>query len=785
MKHLLFPAALIAAASANAQQGTLQGRLTGPDGAPVPAATVQLLNTGHQALSDANGRFVFRGVRPGTYTLVAGGGAYASILRSVEVREDGADVALSLPLVYRHLDEVVISSRRWEETLQRSPLSVTALSARKVEEYRLWNAGELSAFAPNLYTADPGDQRNVTSLRGIVTTSYDPAVATYVDGVNQFGLDTYIPQLFDVERIEVLRGPQGTLYGRNAMGGVIHIITKRPGTTPDGMAEVSVGNYGRQRYSLSYRTPISRKLFIGGAGLFDKTDGYYTNTVGNSKYDRQSSAAANWYLRYEPAAGWSITLNAKHAHNRNHGPFPLVFGAEEALADPFKLSQNAVTKMIDNVFNGSLALVHAGPRLQWSSQTAYQSNYRYYNDPIDADFSPLNGMTIINNYGREWNRNEVFTQEFNLRPTGDRTGLFRWSAGAFLFHQKAPVKQTTRFGEDAEMLGAPQANFSLINSTTSKATGAAVYGEVGLPLTRTLELSAGLRYDHERRSQQILGEYQADPDPNPQFAYRPDTSAAANFSALSPRVGLSFRPSASHLLFATYSKGFRPGGLTPLSSDPSQPALFPFDPEYSHNIEVGVKNDFAGGRLAVNLTLFATSIRGAQLPTLILPDAVVLIRNTGEMKSRGAEIELRALPVKGLSVEGSFGYTHARYGAGTLAHNGEAMELKGKRQVFTPEYTSLLGVQYRQAIGPKERAYFLVRADWRAIGEQYFDLANSIRQKPYDLLGASAGFGYRKFELLFWTRNLGDSRYISYAYDFGAVHLGAPRTLGATARVRW
>ncbi|WP_315816025.1 TonB-dependent receptor plug domain-containing protein [Paraflavitalea speifideaquila] len=123
-------------------------------------------------------------------------------------------------------------------------------------DYRLWNTKDITAIVPNLYSADPGDNRNVTSIRGITTTSYDPAVATYIDGVNQFGLDTYISQLSDIERIEVLRGPQGTLYGRNAMGGVINIITKQPGNHLTGFAEANMGNYGQHRIAAGIRTPL-------------------------------------------------------------------------------------------------------------------------------------------------------------------------------------------------------------------------------------------------------------------------------------------------------------------------------------------------------------------------------------------------------------------------------------------------------------------------------------------------------------------------------------------------
>ena len=166
------------------------------------------------------------------------------------------------------LDAVLVSAQKTEESLQNVPFSISALSSRQVKQYRLWNTNELTAIVPNLYSSNSGDDRNVTSIRGITTTSYDPAVATYIDGVNQFGLDTYIAQLLDIERIEVLRGPQGTLYGRNAMGGVINIITKQPSNITNGFAEINVGNYGQQRYSVGVRTPIVKNKLFAGASAY-------------------------------------------------------------------------------------------------------------------------------------------------------------------------------------------------------------------------------------------------------------------------------------------------------------------------------------------------------------------------------------------------------------------------------------------------------------------------------------------------------------------------------------
>ena len=163
---------------------------------------------------------------------------------------------------FAQLDTVLVTAQKRTELLQKVPLAVSSLSSKQVEAYRIWNIKDISGIIPNVYSADPGDGRDVNAIRGIATTSYDPSTAVYIDGVNQFNLDTYIPNLYDVERIEILRGPQGSLYGRNAMGGVINIITKQPNNYTSGSAELNWGNYGQKRLNLNIKTPILKdKLF--------------------------------------------------------------------------------------------------------------------------------------------------------------------------------------------------------------------------------------------------------------------------------------------------------------------------------------------------------------------------------------------------------------------------------------------------------------------------------------------------------------------------------------------
>ncbi len=750
---------------------------------PVRSATVHILNTNSAAVTNASGIFSIENVFPGRYILEVSGIGYATITKELDVKNESSSVSVTLNKAPQILDEVIVTAQKKEELLQTVPISITSLSSAQIEAYRIWNTKDITAIVPGLYSADPGDKRNVSSLRGIATTSYDPAVATYIDGVNQFSLDTYIEQLFDVERIEVLRGPQGTLYGRNAMGGVINIITKQPQNKPEGFADIGFGNYGLQRYTAGVRVPLVKdKLFFGVAGLYEKFDGFYTNLYNNTKFDRQSSFTGNYYIKYIPAARWAITLNVKHNNNRNSGPFPLVNGADEALRNPFKLDQNATTEMTDNIFNSSLSVSYSGRGFNFSSQSSYQSNYRVYSTPIDGDFSPIDGVTLINNYGKPWNKVKVYTQDFRFTSPASNQGKFDWIAGAYFFHQDNPVKQATRFGNDAAML-AGDSNFSTINSSKAKSDGLAFYGQGTYKLSNKLSLTAGLRYDYERQEESILGEYQHDPNPQPVYDYRSDTSATVHFHAFSPKLIGGYKLSDKNFLFITYSKGYRTGGLTPLSSNPSQPALYAFKPEYSNNYEAGIKNTFYQNKIHLNLTAFYAAVTDAQVPTLVLPDAVTITKNTGKLISKGAEIEAVALLGK-LQVDYNASYTNATFQDLKLSQNGSVVNLKGKKQIYTPDVTSMLALQYNVTLSQKDKISLHFRCEWRYLGKQYFDLANTISQASCSLFNSKAEVSFPKFSIAFWGRNLGNKKYISYAYDFGAVHLGDPETYGVTASVR-
>ena len=748
-------------------QSNFKVKVTSLSGKPVNSATVSLLNTSFKEVTDSNGYITFINIPEGNYEIAISSLGYATSINSITISaktnlNEIQTIKLADALV--QLEDVIITAQKKEELLQKVPISITAFNSAQIEKFKFWNNKDISGFVPNLYSADPGDNRDVVSIRGITTTSYDPAVATYIDGVNQFNLDTYIPALNDIERIEILRGPQGSLYGRNAMGGVINIITKQPSNKITGSGEVNVGNYGIRRYNTNFKTPILKdKLYFGAALLYNDRNGFYTNDFNKSSYDKQYAFGGNYFVKYIATNHWQATLNVKHYSGENRGAFPLVFGVEEAFSNPFRLNQNGITTMMDNTLNTSLAIQHTGRKVNFSSITAYQRNYRYYDLPIDGDFSPIDAISVVNNYGKSWNNIKAYTQEFKWSSSPIATNRLNWTTGAYLFYQDAPVKQGTRFGIDANLMMMGDSLFTLMNSTSTTKKGIAFFGQATYALTSKLNITFGLRNDYEQQDQTVAGFYQHDPSPE-FYQIVADTSASINFNAWSPKISLDYKLNAASLVYAMYSKGYRTGGLSPLGSDPSQPPLMGYLPEHSNNFEAGIKNTFLNNTLKLNISLFYINIKDAQVPTLVLPDAITIIKNTGILNSKGVEAEIMYTPAKGVMIQYNGGITNA------------IIEATGKRPLFTPDNSNAIAIQYSKTINAKVSGF--IRSETKFIGNTYFDSSNEIKQSPYCINNFSMGINKNKVSIVLWSKNILNQKYISYAYDFGAVHLGDPATYG-------
>ena len=725
--------------------------------------------------SENNERFViYSNIPKGNYQAKISAEGFATQVVSFYVDKD-MDIEVLMQPDYKNLGDVIVNSNKRDFNILSVPAAITSLNSKQIRDMRIWELSDLSGLAPNLFLSNSGDNRNVTSIRGITTTSYEQAVVTYIDGVAQFNLDTYIPQLQNVDKIEIIRGAQGTMYGRNAMGGIINITTKKPQNKTTAFADVQLGNFGQQRYSGGISAPLIKdKLFVGVSAMHDKKNGFYTNTLFNEKYDRQQQSMVDLQLRYFLRKNWSIMANYKQYIGLNNGAFPLVNDLTSLFEKPYELSQNQLSPMRDNTSNSSVSIKHKGQKFDLTIQSSYQRNYRYYDKTLDADFSPADIVGVFNNYGNKYNTVGIFSNELRLQSTKDiNSGGLEWTAGIFHFMQRNPGRQAIVFGSDAVFIGVPDVNFALISNNNAQNNGLAVYGNLGYKLTKKLSLIGGLRMDNENRRLTVSSEYEK--QPQSPIVTQPPISSKTNYTAFSPKLGLQYQPKEYQHIYLNYARGFRSGGLTGIGSDPSQLPLRAFLPEFSNMFELGTKGSNKKQSIRYGFAAFYNLVTNIQTPLLVLPDAVVITQNAGRMRSFGIEFDMMAQITKGLSVQYNSGFTDAKYIKLEGVNDGEQIDLSGNKQVFTPAYTQSIALQYDLNIG---KNVWTIRTDYLRTGKQYFDLANKIVQNEYGLLNLRSSIRTNHFDFSVWARNIAGTKYIDYAYDFGAAHLGRPRTFG-------
>ncbi len=743
-------------------------------GVKVEGIEVSFFNFNRLAELNENKGIEYNNLRKGYYELLITAEGYASVIWK-GVLDKSQEVSVLMESNSIKLDEVVVNSDKKQVNILNTPGSISSINAKQIRDMRIWEIKDLSGFAPNLFIANSGDNRNVTGIRGMVTTSYEQSVATYIDGVAQFNLDTYIPQLNEIESIDIIRGAQGTFYGRNAMGGVINITTKKPTNTRQINAGVQFGNYGQKRINASLNAPIIKnKLFLGLSALHDSKNGFYTNEFLKKKFDNQQQTMLNLQLKYFLSKGWSLQADLKQYTAKNDGAFPLVNDMKALFEKPYTLSQNLTSSMRDKSGNASIVAKHKGKKTDITLQHARQRNYRYYENTLDADFSPADIVGIFNNYGKDFNTVTVTTNELRFNSVKSSPNqAFDWSAGIFQFTQKSPTKQATVFGNDAGLFGVPDKNFSIISINKGDNNGLAAYGHMSYKVNDKVSVNGGMRIDRENRQLTIGSEYEK--QPRPAFPLMKDTTGKSSYGAFSPKLGIQYQLNAHEMMYLSFSRGFRSGGLTSISSDPSQIPLSAYNPEFSNMFEAGIKGKDKNNQFRYAIAVFYNKVMDIQTPLLVLPDAVTIFQNAGEMNAWGMEVEMELKLAKGLSVQYSGGLTSAKYAVLGVVSNGNQVDLSGNKQVFTPSSTNYFATQYQTSIAAHE---LMFRLEYNHIGKQYFDLANTIEQKAYGLVNFRSSIRTKHFDVSVWGRNLTGTKYINYAYDFGAAHLGNPRMIG-------
>jgi iron complex outermembrane receptor protein len=367
----------------------------------------------------------------------------------------------------------------------------------------------------------------------------------------------------------------------------------------------------------------------------------------------------------------------------------------------------------------------------------------------------------------------VLTNEVRLSSSNQQDSKFSWTVGAYQFIQDNPTKQATAFGKDAGLFGVPDTDFAIISTNIGMNTGLAGFANASLKVNDKFQINAGLRLDNENRKLTVGSVYEK--QPNISFTTAEDTTGKSSYSAFTPKIGIQYNYAENGIFYLNYNRGFRSGGLTGISSDPSQIPLSSFNPEFSNMFEAGIKGANSNGRFQYGFVVFLNQVNNIQTPTLILPDAITITRNSGKLNSSGLEVEMALKPLTGLTLQYAGGITNAKYSDFSTVNNGANLDLSGKRQIFTPQSTNYIAAQYQNKLGSND---IVARIEYNRVGKQYFDFKNEISQDAYGILNMRIAYMLKKWELSLWGRNLTSARYIDYAYDFGAAHLGDPRTYG-------
>jgi iron complex outermembrane receptor protein len=704
--------------------------------------------------------------------------------------------------------DIVVTAQRRATPLNDTPVAITALSSQDLANRQVRTARDLVGAVPNLGYTDPGTslQFNIRGQALIDVSDVNEApVAMYVDDVYVAATAGQGSQLFDMERVEVLRGPQGTLFGRNASAGLIQFISRAPTDHLDGYLTAQYGSYDQVIVEGAVGGPIAKG--IRGRASFQRNvdDGYQKNLgSGGGRFGKTDTWSGRAQLVFDLGPDASLLLRGYGTRQRNvHALYPYMgrldadgnecsvsatlasqcqsaTGYRVANPEPDEgYSEHKPSEIPDDVdlYGSDAHLTWKLGNITLTSITAYSHLKRTVAD--DADASDVG----IGNYG-DFQYTEIFKvrqHQFSqeLRLAGGGAGL-NWTAGGYYFDDHRNVLLTQ------EELASEDKPFDTIG--TVKSRSAALFGQADYALSSQLTVSGGLRYTHDRKT--------ADVSTCNQF------SACANIYSgrfettgnnVSGRLGLEWRPEAHWLLYATASSGYKSGEFNVTFLGGTLDNAEPVGAEKTYNFEAGSKKSLFGGMAQLNVALFYTLTKDKQaIATTGLSSSTLM--NIGDVNSYGAEIELKARPSSWLDMEGSIGLLRAKIDAPSDVvvyrnYNSDALGLDGNTMPNSPGF-SVNGL-IRPTVYDGKAGKLDLQGDFHWQTKTELDVANS----PYDRQGSYGWLNLgvfwadqsNRFNASFVVKNVTNAEWYSRASSISGLDYrfntwgSRPRTMALTA----
>jgi iron complex outermembrane receptor protein len=649
------------------------------------------------------------------------------------------------------LPTVIVTAEKEAADVKEVPASVTAVTAGTIADSGIRTVTEGVSFAPNsLFTEFTARKVSNARFRGIGSSPANPAITTYFDGVPQLNSNSSNIELLDVDQIEFVRGPQSSLYGRNTLGGIVNVTSARPSMSEwTGSAVVPFGNYGSVEGRANISGPLGDKAAIGFAAGKQQRDGYTTNMVTGHDLDSRDGTFAKAQLMLLPNANWEARVIYAYERNRD-GDYAL--GDLAAIRHtPFTVARDFEGYTNRDINNVTVNLRGTGERVAITSTTGFVTWTT--TDATDLDYTPLPLATRQNDED-----DRQFTQEVRLSSPenapialSDST-MLKWQTGVEYFNQAYAQDAVNTL---APFVLSPLVPFSVqMHSPESDIdnSGVGLYARGTLTFNEKADVTAGFRFDHES-ADAVLRTYL-----DPAIAPENVVDASQTFNDVSPQFSFGYRFTPNAMGYASASRGYKAGGFNPAALPGSEA----YGEEHAWHVESGVKSTLAGGKVAASAAVFFIDWDDLQLnvPNPFVPGQFY-IANVGAAKSRGVEFDLTARPHPAVDVFASFGYTHARFGEGTMA-NG--IPVADHKLPFTPDFTALLGMQGTKAINSSVSAFGRIEAVFT--GRFEYDEANTEGQDAYSIVNLRAGVRGKFLFGEVTARNIFDTSYVPVAIPY-------------------
>jgi len=700
------------------------------------------------------GKLIPPTVKPHTFKLSASCTALA-LMTAVAVNPVAAQ---SDTTPARGFDDIIVTAQKREQSLLQIPSSISVKSGDELELARVNNIDDIALVAPNIrmFNRAGSALENYISIRGVVTQNIgSPAVSTFIDGV-PVGSLLLDGGLFDIERIEVLRGPVGTLYGKSSTAGAVNIITRTAGDTWRGRVEGSYGQDGYLDITGSASGPLSDTLGLSIAVFNQQSDGWETNSFNGTKANPFNTTSLRGRLEWQPGEKTSVSLVLGHIDNETFSFTRRAAATPNSALAPYRNDQRSLTSVTSSY--GSITI---NQELGLGSLIALAAFNDYSNlQLIDFDYCCRTAPP------------------FNFRAPAkgaDYAAEVRWLVtspdwvdfvvGGFYGGGKVTQDSDT-FVPFNNPLPALVSEFS--------GSSYALFGEATFKVN-TIELTLGGRHDWDRNSSNV-------------------GTPTSRFKKFLPKAAIRWQPIEDLSVYALYSTGYRGGGANRPGSAPAD--KLQFGPETVKNYEVGMKASALDGTLTFSGAVYLMDFTGLQAQTRIFTDSgfIEFTDNNGSARNKGVEAEVVVRPVDSLSVGIGFGYNDFRY----TDFTNSGVVLDGKKVLNSTDLSGLVNVSYETPVSDTWRVY--TRGDLSLTGPIVFDRDNVFVQSSYVLANLRLGVKSDKLDFSFWAKNIFDETYliefapggVRVGTDIGGITgrtnggtRGTPRQIGGTIGFRF